>query len=252
MADVCNEYDVELCPRTHTMTPVMADERDNKLKPLLDQMRWRRTGAGSPYKINQAKIGRELGKNDSSHISRLESGERSLYNLSGHDLYILLRGYGYSPSDIKGIVATYNFNTPPQLLDPAEPRTVVIVSEGGISQPRDIGEVEVPLSSLHNADPSTVRERTVQPHDLATAKAQAKAEVGSNLIVSYVAQPMDESLVIVECEGGIQALAVWPVMADWVTPYRMGGPHPAMPIDADSKIAGVVLSVNQPQKFILP
>lgn len=248
----CVDEETGLCRTSHTMTSVMSAVQEQDLTPLLEEMRWRREGAGTPYKVNQSEIARDIGRS-SSYISLLEAGKRNWHKVPGHHLYIILRGYGYTPSEIQGIVARYRLNAPPQLVDDtAEPGTVVVLSEGGVSQPGVHGEVTVRVSDLHNVAPSVVRERRVMDFDLATAKAQERAGVGAQLLVSAAVAPTDDSLVIIE-EEGVQALAVWPVKADWVTPYTIGGPYKAMPIGSSNmRLVAVVVSVNLRQPFIHP
>lgn len=242
-------------PNTIMMTPVMAAVADDDpIRRLLKQMEERRNAyRGTKQWINQSAIARRIGMS-SSYVSRLESGDRDIRHLSGSDLYEVLTGYRFTPREIEGIVTEYNLNVPPQLRGlpvAAEAGRVVVVSEGGISQPSHSGQVEVQRSALRGLDPDSVRERTVQPHDLATAKAQERAPIGSQLIISGAVHPTENSLVIVDT-GTAQALAVWPIVADWVTPYTIGGPLSATTISKDAPIVAVVISVNVPQPFLAP
>lgn len=237
-------------PATHTMTAVMPNDFPDT-EPLLEEMKRRRLKSEETNDpIIQTAVAEQMGVSP-SYVSLLERGKRRLWKLPGTQLYILLRGYRYQPSEIAGIVSRYRLNTPPQLLEnpTVESGTVVVVSEGGISQPGESREVEVQRSALLGLDPTVITERKVLPHDLATSRAQARAGVDTQLIVTATVQPIEDSLVIVE-QDGVQALAVWPVKADWAMPYRMGGRLGAVALDATQlRLVAVVVNTIVPQPF---
>lgn len=234
-----------------TITSVMALGDLPDTKPLTDEMQRRRLESeGTPDPIRQTVIAEDMGVS-SAYVSLLESGKRSLHSVKGDRLYKLLRGYRFAPSEIEGIVSRYRLNTPPQLLEfrAAESGMVVVLSEGGVSHASNPVEVLVPKSALRGLEPSTVRERTVHEHDLATPAAQAEAPVGTRLIVSSDARPVDGSLVIVE-QGDVRALVVWPLASGWATPYRPGGTLAPVALDAGKvRVAAVVVSDIRDRPF---
>src|SRR5690606_22456167 len=99
-----------------------------------------------------------LMKVDASHVSRLESGKRHLINLTGTQLYILLRGYRFTPLEIQGIVTRYKLNTPPELLQDltASAGMVTVVSEGGITHRSSPVPMTVPEAYLDGHAPGSV------------------------------------------------------------------------------------------------
>lgn len=236
-------------PRTITTVMGLGDLPDTT--PLTNDMRRRRLDSEKTSDpIRQTTIADDMGVT-SAYVSLLEGGRRKLHALPGDQLYKLLRGYRYTPSEIEGIVARYRLNVPPQLMEfrAAESGMVVILSEGGVSRVSNPVEVLVPKSALRGLDASTVRERTVQAHDLATPAAQTEAPVGTRLLVSSEAQPLDGSLVIVE-QDGVQALVIWPSFAGWVTPYVPGGDLAPIELSAGRmRVAAVVISDIRDRPF---
>lgn len=237
---------VALFAGTHTMPNGMPPTSDVDLTPLLAELRLRRINSRKGPKrlrIRQEDVAKAMGV-DATYVGRLESGKRSLRNVPGDQLYHFFRGYHYTPSEIEGIVSRYRLNTPPQLLESraAETGMVVVLSEGSITRPGEPVDVQVPRYSLRGLEPQAVRERTVHAFDLATPKAQEKAPIGSQLILSDEVHPGDGGLVVVE-QDGRQALAMWPLVGGWATPYRPGGPHAPLELDpARFRIVTVVVS----------
>ena len=220
----------------------MASVRDVDLSPLHAELKLRREN--SSRRINQTKIGEQLGLS-SAQVSRLESGSRSLHNLTGSQLYTFLRGYLYTPSEIQGIVTRYQLNMPPQLLEEMAVASgmVTVMDEGGVSRPTSPTPVAIPAAWLDGREPTTVTIRRVQRGDLATPAAARVAKVGSVLTLSRDEEPEVGSPVIVRTSIG-EALATWPLEREWATPYDPLAGAPALVSPAAEVVAVVISSTT--------
>lgn len=65
------------------------------------------------------------------------------------------------------------------------------------------------------------------------------------LTISTSEQPTDKSLVIVR-SGDVHALAIWPLMKDWATPYDPTTAEAPVPIYPGMELVGVVVSSTRP------
>lgn len=231
-------------PNTHIL-PIGMSESTWKLPELLAELERRRVASQlTNNPIEQTGIARAMGVSP-SHVSRLESGARKLSNLPGEQLYIFLRGYRFTPLEIKGIVAVNNFNFPPQLMDEtaaAPLGTVMVLHEGTVSRPGEPQHRPVQEEFLRGEKPERVRTREVAVSDLATRRAQEAVAVGTLLLHKPSGKPVNGSIVIVEV-GDKQALAVWPLEdeGEWAAPY---GPSPLAPVmltRAEVTLIGVAL-----------
>lgn len=232
---------------TAPIMPTGMSETDSvwKLPALLTEMKNRRLASeNTSNPIEQTRIAAEMGVHP-SQVSRLESGARKLSNLPGDKLYILLRGYRFTPLDIQGIVAANTLNFPPQLIEgtaEAPLGTVMVMHEGTVTRPGEGGHRPVQEEFLRGVKPERVRHRTVAATDLATLRAQEQVKVGTNIVYKPGGKPVAGSVVILEV-GSTQALAVWPLEQDgeWANPYGTG-PDAPVRLTKDATLIGVALT----------
>lgn len=204
-----------------------------KLLAELQHRRIRSLETDAP--INQSEIAEKMGVTP-GHVSRLERGQRHIRNLTGFQVYVFLRGYGFTPSEIEGMVTAFGWNFPPQLTAGAVAPvgTVMVLHEGNVSRPGDPEPKPVQEEFLRGANPERVRSRDVSPYDLATARAQELVHPGTLLLYNPSARPKGGSIVILEA-GKLQALAVWPLLeATYATPYAAGGQNPPVLLDPNA------------------
>lgn len=220
-----------------------------QLPALLGELKRRRFASiGTNNPIEQTAIAEEMGVHP-SHVSRLESGTRKLANVPGDQLYKFLRGYRFTPLDIKGIVAANGFNIPPQLINgtaEAPLGTVMVMHEGTVTRPGESGQRPVQEEFLRGNQPHRVRLRTVATADLATARAQELVKVGTDILYQPGGKAVSGSIVILEADGK-QALAMWPLEAtgEWAHPYG-ASPHAPIRLDKRSTLIGVALGGYTP------
>lgn len=222
-----------------------------KLPGLLGELTRRRLASRhTANPIEQTRIAADMGVSP-GHVSRLESGKRPLSNLPGDQLYTFLRGYGFTPLDIKGIVSVNAFNYPPQLIEgtaEAPLGTVMVMHEGNVTRPGEVGHKPVQEEFLRGEQPDRVRQRTVAHSDLATERARELVKVGTDILYKPSGKPVTGSIVILEA-GDKQTLAVWPLERDgeWASPYGVGGPDgPVLLHPKEVTLIGVALGGYTP------
>lgn len=236
-------FPAEPSTKRHTLAGGMSTPKDVDLTPLLAELKLRRLNSkNTSHPIKQPEIARALGVS-SVQVSRLESGSRSLHNLTGSQVYTFLRGYLYSPSEILGIVTRYKLNMPPELVEEmaAASGMVTVMDEGAVSRPNEPTPVAVPAAWVFGYDPNSVTIRRVKSSDLVTQRAKSAAMPGTILTVSRSERPTDGSLVILQA-GDVQVLAVWPVERQWATPYDPDSGDSPVLVDATLPIVAVVVS----------
>ena len=193
---------------------------------LADLERRREARAGTENEITQGRIA-DLLDVDRSYVSLLLRGKRGLRNLTGEQVFHLLRVHGYNTSLIKVAVEKYRLNYPPQLLpedgSTPPPGMVSVMYEGSITDREEPRRMNIYDPSEGRFDPDDLRLRISKSTDLTTATSRHEVPVGTQILLHTSMEP-DRGKGAIIRQGDVEAYCTWP----------LAGPEHMVPIDPAS------------------
>lgn len=175
-------------------------------------------------KVNQSQIARDIGS-DSTRVNRFEKMPWRLADAHGNHVWLVLVGYGFHTSDIKGIIQEFNLSSPTWSIEHLAESTgaAIILTEGSVKDTMPGEPTSAPIDLLGGRPEHLVRTKVIAAGDLATPEVQRELTVGDRLYVALEEPPESGDFVIVE-QDGAHALVIWPVNVPvMAVPYAPAG-----------------------------